>query len=274
VERSAAESRERWDRRSQAQIAEVRSRYELARKMVIRCVFNRDRLAAASLLDPDHREFHDFTVAEEAIQVIQEAQVVLGLDPLLDFERLGIEREDRQVLDLSPPVKTVRLNRSGRTLKITPKLILSSTLGLSSPLGETAKLKGYLRKGDLGKLFRRLHSDLKNLWRLYEYGCLHYFVQIRWGFLRETRRVSWNLGQLPMLHEICTEARKSGRLIDIVLDSPPSWEEPWSRTIRAWVWKDRLRVLELDFCDGRGRQLVPVEDIYAARVSSSPIPRE
>jgi hypothetical protein len=268
-EKSWAESEARWDRDRRLEEEQKRAVYLAAKKAAIRCVFTRKGFAAASVLDPDRREFQDYTDAAELSFRLEECDIVFGLDPRADFERLGV-RLPGEIVDLSPPVKTVGLNRRGRTLKVTPELIISSTLGISRPLGNRGKLREYVRKGSLAKLFRRLQSDLKALWRLYEYVCLHGLVRIHWGYFDEWRFTDWNVGGLPKLQDLLKEAKNTGEHLEIVFDTVPGWNDPWSRATRVQViaeiregW-DRKYLVEV--VPSGEQRVVYTEEVFAARL--------
>ncbi len=50
------------------------------------------------------------------------------------LQAVGVDDADRfRLVDLKPPQKTRRLNRQGRTLTITPELLITSTAGMSHP---------------------------------------------------------------------------------------------------------------------------------------------
>ena len=196
---------EQWRQREANEREERRRWYAAAEKAVLRAVFEDDRMAMAVVLDPDRRVFEEFRDAEAARIRLARAEVVLGLDPWPDLRHLGVETAGRTLVDLSPPNKTLRLNQRGRTLRIRPDLLIGSTLGHSRPLGDPKALRGYVQGGEHGRLRRRLEADLKSLWRFYEYGCLHRFVRLRWGFLDEGLWVNWNVGRLPTLGELLDE---------------------------------------------------------------------
>jgi hypothetical protein len=257
--------REERDRRRHEEEAEHQRRYRAARKAVIRCVFSRKGFEAATFLDPDRRTFEDVRDPEAAVAHLEACDYVFGIDPWADMERLGMDLSGRTAVDLSPPVKTVGLNKQGRTLRVTPQLIFSATLGLSRALGKPAKLREYLRTGQEGKLFRRLHADVKALWRLYEYGCLHGHVRLRWGFLDNVYGVDWNVGHLPRLYRIFEEAEKTGQELEVVIGSPPGWEDPWARGIRVRVVKADRYSFEFDMYEFGGRAVFDEDDIFAVR---------
>lgn len=178
--------------------------------------------------------------------------------------QVGLDADRWRLASLDPPQKTMRLNKAGRALHITPGIILSSTVG--SSLGDPAKLADYLRKGNVGKLRRRLEADAHAWAALYTFGMLHHVVRLRWGFLDETLRVTWALPGDRHAWDLLEEARTTGREVDIVLGSAPSWTDPWSRA-------RRVRVLALDATDWTFEQdghafRVPRYELAAVRIAS------
>ena len=257
-------------RRREAEEEETRRWYQGARKAVIRCLFGKQGLGAASVLEPDGRTFEDFTSSKDLAARLEQVEVILGIDPHGDLERMGIAPGERRLVDLSPPRKTVSLNRRGRTLRVTPELVLSSTLGLSRALGDPRKMVRDLMAGSAGKVFRRLQADLKALWRLYQYGCLHGEVRLEWGFLRECLGVGWNIGRLPCLYEVIEEAVKTGDLLEAVLGrTAPGWEDPWSRGIRLralkYDWKACYREFVAEYAETGERESIPFGEVAAIR---------
>jgi len=262
-----------WEKRKEAEAEETRRWYGRAGKAVLRCLFAQSGFGAASVLDPDSRTFEDFTSAEELAGRLRDAELLLGIDPRSDLERLGLEPGERRFVDLSPPMKTVKLNRRGRQLRVTPELVIRSTLRLSNPLGDPSKLRRYLREGELGKVFRRLQADLKALWRLYEYGCLHGCVLLEWGFLHDSRGVGWNVGRLPRIDGLIEEAREKGHLLEAVLGrTAPGWEDPWSRAEQVRVveyeWRHRPGEFVAEFPASGVRAMIPFGEVAALRRSS------
>jgi hypothetical protein len=139
--------------------------------------------------------------------------------------------------ELGAPQKSKRLNKSGRTLKITPALLVQGSCGISRPFGEAAKLAEYLAKGEEAKLRRRLEADVKSLHALYEYGRLHGAVRLRWGFLDEFIPAPWVDRDEPTLYNLMESAYSMKVPLEVVVGSAPGWAEPWSRVRRAFVEK-------------------------------------
>jgi hypothetical protein len=128
-------------------------------------------------------------------------------------------------VDLRPPQKSRRINRAGRTLKITAELLIWSTTGISRPLGDPYKVARYLARGEAGKLARRLKRDVKALYAFYRYGVVHGGVRLRWGFLDEVLGVDWAVPGDLHLYEILNRARETGALVDIVTGTAPGWTD-------------------------------------------------
>src|SRR5690606_16868628 len=89
--------------------------------------------------------------------------LVAGLHVRDTLGALGLEADRFRLVDLKPPKKSMRINRQGRTLSITPELLISGTIGTSRPLGDPAAVARYLAEGSVAKLIRRIESDVKAL---------------------------------------------------------------------------------------------------------------
>lgn len=218
-----------WHAREADERAGRQAWYVAANKLVLRAVFNGDRLVAAAVLDPDTRRIEEFRDAADLRARLEQADLVLGLDPWSDLAQLDVPAEGRALIDLSPPQKTRRIDQRGRTLKLTPSLLIGATLQAANPLGDDDALRQQCTHGEHAKVRRRLEADLKALWRFYEYGRLHGFVCLRWGFLDELVGVNWNVGGLPTVREVLAQALEEERWVEIVLGAAPGWSDPWSR---------------------------------------------
>ncbi len=230
-QRRYEEWKQKDDHKQRVETEERRRAYLAARKCVIRCVFCDAGFAAASVLDPDRRAFHDYTDAAAFAARLSESDLIFGLDPWADMERINAAAAPGgRLIDLSPPIKSVTFDGPGeRPLAVTAERVMASTLHAAAPLGKTATLRQYIKHGDFPALFKRLRTDLKMLWRLYEYICLHRYVTADWGFAGTTIPMSWNPGRLPTAAEIIRDAAARGEELDIVLNAPPSWDDPWGR---------------------------------------------
>jgi hypothetical protein len=178
--------------------------------------------------------------------------ILAGLGILDLLHALHLDPTRWRLADLNPPQKTYRLNRQGRTLAISAGLLISGTTGISRPLGEPAKVAGYLLRGDTGKLARRLESDAKALFAFYRFGVLHRCVRLRWGFLDDIFPVSWATPGDPNLYDLLEHARQAEAPVDLVLRTAPGWNDPWSRARRVKVvnigpWQVTVREGEMEF---------------------------
>ncbi|QDV04622.1 hypothetical protein Poly30_01130 [Planctomycetes bacterium Poly30] len=212
---------------------------ELARlRRVIVHAFPPDAPRAVVLLDVGKRELT--TLLEDDLDrvpgMLTEFDVLIGLDIRRQLRDLGFDPEDRRLTDLGQTQKSMRLNKQGRTLKITTKMLIQSSCGISSPLGDPKKLRGYLASGATTSLRRRLESDAKALYAFYRYGRLQGAVRLKWGFLDEGLPVPWiqREEEQERLYGIVQRAHDEGQALEVVVGSAPGWEEPWARARMVW----------------------------------------
>lgn len=228
-------SRAEWEQRRAARGAELA---RLSRALI--AVFPPAQPQAAALLDVGKHELETFVGAELAtLRSRLGAYEVLGaIDVRALLRALSFDPGGRRLAELGAPQKTKRLNKSGRTLKITPALLVQGSCGISRPFGDAAKLAEYIAKGEEGKLRRRLEADVKSLLALYEYGRLHGGVRLRWGFLDEFIPAPWVDRDEPTLYNLMESAYAMKVPLEVVVGSAPGWAEPWSRVRRALVEKE------------------------------------
>jgi hypothetical protein len=227
-------------RKAELAVEQEQARREAARlrRAVLRIVPDQGPPAAAALLDVAARAIKTF-VGDELAQLpaaIAAFDLVAALRVREALYSAGISDPDRfRLVDLQSPQKTRRLNRQGRCLTITPEMLITSSTGISRPLGEPARLAAYLAEGAEGKLRRRIESDVKALFAFYNYGVLHGHVRLRWGFLDEGLPVDWALPGDMHVYEVLNACRAAGRPVDLVWGSAPGWADPWSRARSARV---------------------------------------
>lgn len=236
------------------------------RRAVLRAVPEAEAPQAISLLDVGTRSIRTFVGRELAamVDVLADLDLLVGLYLRETLHGLGLDPDRWRLVDLRPPQKSRRINRRGRTLLITPEMLIWSTTGISRPLGEPARIAQYLAERETGKLTRRLESDVKALDAFYRYGLLHRSIRLRWGFLDEMLPVDWAVPGEPYLHEILQQAKNAGALVDLVVGSAPGWAEPWSRARRGAIleiepWRVTVRL------DGEVWRL-DLRDIQAVRM--------
>ncbi|WP_438035634.1 hypothetical protein [Sorangium sp. So ce204] len=252
--------------------AEARRDAEIARRArraVVRVVPFAEEPQAAAVLDVGQRSIRVFIGRDiaELAGMLDRFDVIAGLNIRNTLRALGLDADRRRVVDLRPPKKSRRLNRAGRTLEITPELLIAGTTGISRPLGDLEKMAGYLVEGDHSKLARRLESDVKALYAFYHYGVIQGFVRLRWGFIDEGLTTEWALPGDVSLYRQLKSASETGTPIDLVIGVAPGWAEPWSRA-------QRVRILELRFNDvlvaeGEGRAAFAIarHEIQAVRLA-------
>lgn len=236
-------------------------------RALLRVVPAPDDVQAAAVLDLQDRSIRTFvgTQLAELPAVVAGYDVLVGLHPREALEALGVDpARFKRVIDLRPPKKSRRLNKAGRTLRITPELLITSSTGMSRPLGDPEKIAQYLAEGDHGKLERRLSSDLKALFAFYRYGVLQRGVRLRWGFLDDGEHVSWELPGEPSLYETIKAAAGQGQTVELVVGNAPGWEEPWSRAQRFRACGVDHRDVIVEGPDGRAR--IPRVEVQAVRV--------
>lgn len=224
---------------------------------------------AAVLIDVADRTIERFVAHGEGSalgeleQRLTGYEVIVGLGVRGTLRGLGFDAGERRLVNLAPPQKSLRLNRHGRALKITTALLIQGSCGISRPLADAATLRRHLRAGDLTRLVRRLEADARSLFRLYEYGRLHGFVRLRWGFLDEALPAPWAHRDETRLYDLCRLALELGTALEIVAGSTPGWTEPWAHLRRCRVQRDG----HWDFAlyDERG---IPVDpwDVQLARL--------
>jgi hypothetical protein len=173
-----------------------------------------------------------------ARKMLAEYDIIAGLDVRTLLLALDFEPGDRRLADLGPPRKTKKLNKQGRTLKITTQLLVQGSCGISRPLGDEKSLRRYLDEQQHGKLRRRLEADAKSLFALYEYGRLHGAVRLRWGFLDEMLPAPWVHRDEPRLHDLLRRACARQIPLEVVVGSAPGWADPWSRARRVAVRRE------------------------------------
>ena len=168
---------------------------------------------------------------------LEDVDVIGAVNVRAVLRALDFDPGPRRLAELGPPQKTRQLNRAGRTLKITLKLLVQGSCGISRPFAEAKQLRGYLKKGETTKLRRRLEADAKSLFALHQYGRLHGAVRLRWGYLDEMLPAPWLHRDEPTLYNLIRDAHEQEHDIELVAGSAPGWSDPWSRARRCLVEK-------------------------------------
>lgn len=230
------EARAEWEQRRAAHGAELA---RMSRALLV--AFPPSRPEAVALLDVGEHEITTY-VGDElgALRSRLAAYEILGaVDVRALLRALDFDPGGRRLAELGPPQKTRKINKRGRTLKITTALLVQGSCGIGRPFGDPSKLPEYLASGEHTKLRRRIEADVKSLYALYEYGRLHGAVRLRWGFLDERIPAPWVHRDEPRLYDLKMTALAMNVPLEVVVGSAPGWSEPWSRARLAHVEQDR-----------------------------------
>jgi hypothetical protein len=224
--------------------------------------------AALVLLDVERREIATLVGADlgAAAERLARYDVIaaVGVRPLL--RSLRFEPGGRRLAELGPPQKTMQIDRRGRTLRITTRLLVQGSCGIARPLADEETLRALLRGGAAAKLRRRLEADAKSLFALYQYGRLHGALRVRWGFLDARIPAPWVHPDEPRLYDLMQEARELRAPLEVVTGSAPGWADSWSRARRAFVVEEGAPWPRLVLIDGSGFA-IDRADVQLARLA-------
>ncbi|MBI3982071.1 MAG: hypothetical protein HY337_04110 [Gemmatimonadetes bacterium] len=195
---------------------------------------------AVVLVDVGRREIATFMGEDIArsVERLADYDVIAAVEVRALLRTLDFDPGERRLWDLGPPQKSKRLNRWGRTLKITLSMLVQGSCGISRPFGQEKVLREYLRDGKDTKFRRRLEADDKSLFALYQYGRLHGAVRLRWGFLDEMIPAPWVHRDEMTLYGLMRRAHELGGSLEVVVGHAPGWADPWSRARPAYVRSD------------------------------------
>jgi hypothetical protein len=224
---------------------------------------------ALALVDVASREITTFLRDElaEVPERLAGYDLIAGEGVRALLRSLAFEPGERRLSELAPPQKTLQLNRRGRKLQITTRLLVQGSCGISRPFGDERVLHGYLREGKDAKLRRRLAADAKSLFALYQYGRLHGAVRLRWGFLDEMLPAPWVHRDEPTLFDLMKRAHEEQVPLEVVVGGAPGWQDPWSRVQRAYAAKEPQGWRTWLADEHRCR--IPRADVQLARLAGS-----
>lgn len=167
--------------------------------------------------------------------VLERYEVLCGVDIRATLRELAIDPGGRRLAELGPPQKSIRLNGSGRTLKITTAMLVQGSCGIRRPFADPGRLRADLARGRITQLQARLEADAQSLFALHQYGKLHGYVRLRRGSLDRRFPVPWHHHDEPTLYHLKREAHELAMGIIAVVDAAPGWEDPWSLARRLDV---------------------------------------
>ena len=226
-------------KRFERERAEHAERLARMRRVLVHA-FPATKPEAVVLVDVGRRDITSFMGKEiaRAGERLAEYDIIAAVEVRALLRTLDFEPGERRLGELGPPQKTRRLNRWGRTLKITLGMLVRGSCGISRSFGEEKALRGYLRDGEVTRFRRRLEADAKSLFALYQYGRLHGAVRLRWGFLEEMIPAPWVHRDELRLYGLMRRAHEERIPLEVVVGSAPGWVDPWSRARPAYVRND------------------------------------
>jgi hypothetical protein len=223
-------------------------------------------LVALSLLDVNDRSLST-VYGDELANVperLKEYPVIIGLEPRNLLSDLGLtDVMQLRLIDSARHPKSKQINKRGRKLAITTEMLITSSTGISRPLGDPIKMQEYWAQEKLSMLTKRMESDAKALYAFYRYGALHNSIRLRWGFLSESYLAEWGVPGEPILYQLLLEKMEKDEPIEFVRGSAPGWTDPWSRGVQATVKQlnDHDVVLSID----GELESIPPEEFQAVR---------
>ncbi len=118
------------------------------KRVLIHGFYFEAKLIALTLLDVDQRtmETHYHEHVATAATRLKDYAVVIGMNPRKLMGELGIkDLLPWRLIDLAGHPRSKLLNQRGRKLAITTELLITSSTGISKPLGDPVKMRGYWR---------------------------------------------------------------------------------------------------------------------------------
>lgn len=241
AQRTCGEGKEFQEYQKQLKCEQDDERARLvAMKMAIVSYFPMKGPQIVSVVDAESRGIRTFRESEFAgLREFLQGFDRIGAMRVREFLRdIGVDASGFKLDDFAATQKTVRLNKAGRTLKVTLDLVIRSSCEISRPLGDPEKMRKYLESGDWLRLARRLEANVKSLFALNRYAQLHRHLQLRWGFLDRSFPANWiGLEDGGSLADFLKEACQHGKPLEVVVGSSPGWEHPWARARKIWVSK-------------------------------------
>jgi hypothetical protein len=264
-EAESSRLRAEYDARHAAEIELERAHAAIARRAILHAVPSPSTPAVVGLLDVATRAIETFTTRDLAALArrLGDYQVLAALQARDLLHALGVDPNRWHVSDLGPPQKTLRLDRRGRTLKITAPMLITGTTGIRRPLGDVTTMRAFLAAGDHARVRRQLERDLRSLHAFHRYGVLHRRVRLRWGFLDEGLPVAWALPGDTFIYEIVSDAIRLGHQLEIVVGAAPGWNDAWARARRVDVLQ--LHGTQLIVRDSGLAVMLDLLDVQAAR---------
>jgi hypothetical protein len=177
-----------------------------ARKAVL-AGYHDDTAFALVLLDAKTGQTEWLTFHEQATARLATYDVLCGLDPRSEFEKLSWSCQGKLVVDLRPPFKSRPLG-GGRRKSVTLAQAIEMSTGQQPT--DPKQVGAWLAGGQEGKARAALEADARNLLALWRYGVLHHGVRrdydlvgVEWNVCKDislSYALEWSLeDQRPLL---------------------------------------------------------------------------
>lgn len=238
---------------------------ELARlRRALLVVYPPKKPIAAVLVDDSEHTLETF-VGEPALAALRArlpAYDVLAAEDVRGALRaLGHDPREQRLHDLSPPQKQIKMSPNGRTVRITPAMVVKGSCGLQKPFTDPDKLDRHIARADHKALRRALESDARSWHALYEYGRLHHWVRLVVDRFEVKLPVAWARHDEPWLNDLKQAALEGEIPLEIVCEGPGPWEDPWADALTVTVeagdnpWDSQL-------LEANG---YPIDEVYVLR---------
>lgn len=268
-ELSPEEKQERWEemkRQEREELGRVRAEYRSWRKVFLRTVFSGRKFLFGATLDRDSREFVTFSDADDFRRWLVQTDLILGFSPDDQLRKLDLFPPPGRVVDITPPIRSRVVNKSGRKVHFSLDYVLKNNTGRT--VSPDSRLKEYHGEGATAKLTRRIFADLKTMFILYLYGQAHGYLNLDWGFVHDARFVTWGDSRWePGIVEIISDAIDAGGDVEIIYGHRPSWEDLWAHAWRVHPLEVNHFYFHFETAEGGGVYKVSPAEIFLARLT-------
>lgn len=178
---------------------------------------------------------------------LEEFDVIAGLDIRENVRALDASVDPTRLLELTPRLKHVELE-DGRKRKVKIEDIVEGTIG-----------------NVWSKNSRDLLAEATDLARLYEYGRIHEYVLLLDAYADVHRiEVAYAEEGDPTLSGILHRAKRREIEVELVLEPPTDWRDPWTDAGRFEV--DEISYGAATVSQGGVSRVIRLDDVWAARL--------
>lgn len=203
-----------------------------------------------SILDPDRHLITTFTenAFSEAGSQLNTYQRVAGLKNWETLHYLALDHNQWFLIELGPHQKSFQLAEGEPSVKLTPEMIITGTTGINRPLHTAKAVARLAQKRDRKDLIKCVEDEIKALYALYRYGCLHWDVFARVGRYEYAFPVRWSMNSQPLLEKLLRYSIETDAMLDVVAwREAPEWDDPWGMARQCIVKEFDERDILLDW---------------------------